>query len=111
MSVKRKAIELLGKTIVSLMPKKYLANEESASKYMLSGDNSFDFSSGKNFTCGFSKAILTPTDVKEQKYFIAGYDSNNKAEDVLDDMFARVFLLMITKVTAGLYSVQLMQLE
>jgi len=101
MSVKRKAIELLGKTIVSLMPKKYLANEESASKYMLSGDNSFDFSSGKNFTCGFSKAILTPTDVKEQKYFIAGYDSNNKAEDVLDDMFARVFFIDDNKGNGG----------
>jgi hypothetical protein len=68
---------------------------------MLSGDNSFDFSSGKNFTCGFSKAILTPTDVKEQKYFIAGYDSNNKAEDVLDDMFARVFFIDDNKGNGG----------
>lgn len=101
MSVKLKAIEFLGKTIVTLMPKKYLADEESARKYMLLGDNSFDFSSGENFTCGFSKAILTPTDVKEEKYFIAGYDSNNKAEDVLDDMFARAFFIDDNKGNGG----------
>ena len=101
MSVKRKAIEFLGKAIVLLMPKRYLADEEEAKEYMLSGDSSFDFSSGEHFTCGFSKAILTPTDVKDNKYFIAGYDSNNKAEDVLDDMFARAIFIDDNKGKGG----------
>lgn len=101
MSVKRKAIEFLGKAIVLLMPKRYLADEEEAKEYMLSGDKTFDFSSGEHFTCGFSKAILTPTDVKDNKYFIAGYDSNNKAEDVLDDMFARAIFIDDNKGKGG----------
>lgn len=102
MSVKRKAIEFLGKAIVLLMPKRYLADEEEAKEYMLSGDSSFDFSSGEHFTCGFSKTILTPTDVKDNKYFIAGYDSNNKAEDVLDDMFARAIFIDDNKGNGGI---------
>ena len=102
MTVKRKAIEFLGKAIVLLMPKRYLADEEEAKEYMLSGDSSFDFSSGEHFTCGFSKAILTPTDVKDNKYFIAGYDSNNKAEDVLDDMFARAIFIDDNKGNGGI---------
>ena len=102
MCVKRKAIEFLGKAIVLLMPKRYLADEEEAKEYMLSGDSSFDFSSGEHFTCGFSKAILTPTDVKDNKYFIAGYNSNNKAEDVLDDMFARAIFIDDNKGNGGI---------
>ena len=102
MSVKRNAIEILGKAIVLLMPKRYLADEEEAKEYMLSGDSSFDFSSGEHFSCGFSKAILTPADVKGQKYFIAGYDSNNKAEDVLDDMFARAIFIDDNKGNGGI---------
>ena len=102
MSIKRKAIEFLSKSIVLLMPKRYLANEEESKKYMLSGDKAFDFSSGLHFTCGFSKAILTPNDVKENKYFIAGYNSNNKAEDVLDDMFARAIFIDDNKGNGGI---------
>lgn len=102
MSVKRKAIKFLGKAIVLLMPKRYLADEEKAKEYMLSGDNSFDFSGGEHFTCGFSKAILTPKYVKDNKYFIAGYDSNNKAEDVLDDMFARAIFIDDNKGNGGI---------
>ena len=99
--ITRKSIELLGKTIVLLMPKKTLANEENAKKYMKTGDNCFDFSSGDFFTCGFAKEILTPEDVKDKKYFIAGYDSNNKAEDVLDDMYARAFFIDDNKGNGG----------
>ena len=102
MSIKRKLIEFLGETIVFLMPKRYLANEETAKEYMLSGDETFDFSNGEHFSCGFSKSILTPDDVKENKYFIAGYNSNNKAEDVLDDMFARAIYIDDNKGNGGI---------
>jgi len=98
---KRKAIEFLGKLIVIAIPKKSLANENNSRKYMLSGDEKFDFSSGEFFTCGFSKAILTPDGVKDEKYFIAGYDSNNKATDVLDDMYARVIFIDDNKGNGG----------
>lgn len=101
MSVKRNLINFLGKTIVSIMPKRYLANEENARKYMLSGDANFDFTPGERFTCGFGSEILTPTDVKDKKYFIAGYNSNNKAEDVLDDMFARAVFIDDNKGNGG----------
>lgn len=101
MSVKRKAIEFLGKAIVSAMPKKQLSDENNARKFMPIGDEHFDFSSGEHFSCGFSKAILTPDDVKDKKYFIAGYDSNNKAEDVLDDMFARAIFIDDNKGNGG----------
>ena len=46
----RKSIENLGKLIVRLMPKKSLANEVNSAKYMLPGDEYFDFSSGDFFT-------------------------------------------------------------
>ena len=98
---KKKAIEFLGKFIVVAMPKAYLADENNSRKYMPSGDEKFDFSAGEFFTCGFSKAILTPEDVKEKKYFIAGYDSNNKAEDVLDDMYARAVFIDDNKGNGG----------
>lgn len=98
----RKSIELLGKFIVLTMPKNSLANEELSAKYMKTGDEKFDFSSGEFFTCGFSKEILTPDNVKEHKYFIAGYDSNNKAEDVLDDMYARAIYIDDNKGNGGI---------
>ena len=97
----RKSIELLGKIIVLSMPKKSLANVEISSKYMKTGDDKFNFTSGEFFTCGFGKEILTPDDVEEKKYFIAGYDSNNKAEDVLDDMFARAIYIDDNKGNGG----------
>ncbi|MBR2875606.1 MAG: hypothetical protein IKC01_00535, partial [Clostridia bacterium] len=101
LNLKRKTIEILGKLIVSSMPKSYLSDEASASEYMLTGDGRFNFVKGDFFTCGFSKEILTPSDVKKQKYFIAGYDSNNKALDVLDDMFARAIYIDDNKGNGG----------
>lgn len=97
----KKSIELLGKFIVLAMPKKTLVNEELSAKYMKTGDIEFDFSTGEFFTCGFAKEILTPDDVKDEKYFIAGYDSNNKAKDVLDDMFARAIYIDDNKGNGG----------
>ena len=101
MNLKRKGIELLGKLVVILMPKSYLANEDNTKKYMLNGDENFDFSKGEYFSCGFSKEILTPTDVTDEKYFIAGYDSNNKAQCVFDDMFARSIYIDDNKGNGG----------
>ena len=45
------------------------------------------------FTAGFGKAVMIPDDVKTKTYYIAGYNSDNPAEGVLDDMFARAVYL------------------
>ena len=71
------------------MPKSYFTTPEKANKYMLTGDAEFTDKAGEFFTCGFAKKTVTPDNVATEKYFIAGYDSNNPAQGVLDDMFAR----------------------
>lgn len=85
----RKSVELLSDAIIFAMPKSYFNSEKDANKYMLSGDNKFTYKEGSHFTCGFAKSIVTPSDVTSNKYYIAGYDSNNPAKGVLDDMYAR----------------------
>lgn len=87
------SIKLLSKAIISAMPKKYFKDENEANKYMLRGDEKFSSSVGSHFTCGFGKKVLTPDDIDKKIYFIAGYDSNNPAESILDDMFARAVYL------------------
>ena len=67
--------------------------QEAASKYMLPGDERFSQSAGDGWTLGFGKAVLTPDDVGAKTYYIAGYNSNNPAEGVLDDMYARAVYL------------------
>ncbi len=90
----RKAIELLSKAIIFGMPKSYFTPEDKAKKYMLSGDDKFTSVPGDNsFFCGFGKRVLTPDDINADKYYIAGYDSNNPATGVLDDMYARAVYL------------------
>ncbi len=85
----RKSVELLSEAIIFAMPKSYFNSEKDANKYMLSGDDKFTDKEGSHFTCGFAKSIVTPSDVTSNKYYIAGYDSNNPAKGVLDDMYAR----------------------
>lgn len=85
----KKSIEALSKGIISSMPKSYFTTAEKANRYMLTGDEKFSSDAGEFFTCGFAKSVLTPEDAASGKYFIAGYDSNNPATGVLDDMFAR----------------------
>lgn len=85
----RESLLALSKAIIFSMPEKSFTTSEKANKYMLRGDKTFTDNAGKCFTCGFSKSVLTPDDIKFRKYFIAGYDSNNPAHGVLDDMFAR----------------------
>ena len=89
----RTAIETLSKAIIFGMPKSYFTSDEKANKYMLNGDDKFYDKAGEYFTCGFGKSVLTPDDVSSGKYFIAGYDSNNPATGVLDDMYARAVYL------------------
>ncbi len=91
--ITRKAIETLADAVISCMPKKYFTTSEKANKYMLSGDSVFSSDKGEFFTCGFGKADLTPKDVNEKTYYIAGYGSNNAAKSVLDHMFARAFFI------------------
>lgn len=87
--ITRKAIEALSKGIIGSMPADYFTTSEKANRYMLTGDEKFSAEAGEFFTCGFAKSVLTPNDAASGKYFIAGYDSNNPATGVLDDMFAR----------------------
>ena len=92
--ITRKGIELLSKAIIYAMPKSYFTAENEAKKYMLSGDDKFTSVPGNNsFRCGFGKRVLTPDDINAKKYYIAGYDSNNPATGVLDDMYARAVYL------------------
>lgn len=92
-AVIRKSIEALSKAIIFAMPRNYFKAESESNKYMLKGDNRFSSEAGSHFTCGFAKSIVTPADVTSNKYYIAGYDSNNPATGVLDDMFARAVYL------------------
>ena len=85
----RNSLLALSKAIIFSMPQKNFTTSEIANKYMLRGDDKFTDRGGKCFSCGFGKTILTPDNVTKEKYFIAGYDSNNPAQGVLDDMFAR----------------------
>lgn len=87
--ITRKTVEFISKAVISLMPRSYFTTDDKANKYMLKGDDKFSFKSGECFICGFGKAVITPDDVSSEKYFIAGYDSNNRATGVLDDMYAR----------------------
>ena len=87
------AIGRLSKIIISCMPRSYFTDEKKANKYMLTGDEKFTDKKGEYFTCGFGKAVLTPDDAAEGKYFIAGYGSDNPATGVLDDMYARAVYL------------------
>ncbi len=87
--ITRLLIEALSKTIIAAMPKKYFTTSEKANKYMLEGDKTFTQKAGDFFTCGFAKEDFTPSDAADNKYFIAGYDSNNRAQKVLDNLFAR----------------------
>ncbi|MBQ8227989.1 MAG: hypothetical protein IJZ88_03150 [Clostridia bacterium] len=88
-SITARMLRILSKAIIFAMPKRNFTTAEEANKYLLTGDEKFKIKNGDCFTCGFAKSVLTPEDIENGKYFIAGYDSNNPATGVLDDMFAR----------------------
>ena len=90
----RRFISLLAALIVltGSLGATFTTQEETA-KYMLPGDDSFSAEAGEGWTVGFAKEILTPDDVGEKTYYIAGYNSDNPAQGVLDDMYARALYL------------------
>ncbi len=87
------SVGALTNTILSAMPKRFFTTREAADKYMKTGDEAFSCSAGIKWTCGYGKAVFTPTDYNEKTYYIAGYDSNNPVKGVLDDLCARAVFL------------------
>ncbi len=79
--------------ITILMPSSMFTSSEETSKYMLKGDESFSYEEGANWTLGFAQTVLTPDDVNSDTYYIAGYNTNNPATGVLDDMYAKAVYL------------------
>lgn len=96
-----KSIATLAKTIISGMPDSYFTKECDADRYMLTGDDKFTQRNGEKFICGFASSVLTPDDVTKEKYYIAGYGSDNPAQGVLDDMYARAFYIDDNTGTGG----------
>lgn len=89
----RKIISTILAFIIGIMPASMFTTEEDASKYMLTGDETFSYCSGEEWTVGFAKEVLTPEDVTADTYYIAGYNTNNPALDILDDMHAKAVYL------------------
>ena len=79
--------------IIILMPASVFTTEEKTSEFMLSGDEVFSETAGQEWTVGFASEILTPEDVTADTYYIAGYNVNNPAQGVLDDMYAKAVYL------------------
>ncbi len=78
--------------IILFVPNSTYTTVEETSKYMLTGDETFSYS-GEKWTVGFSKEVLTPDDITEENYYIAGYNTNNPAKSVLDNMYAKAVYL------------------
>ncbi len=89
----KKSVNTLMKFIISTMPAGCFTTQESADEFMLTGDDKFSSASGEKWTCGFGKAVFTPTDYDSKTYYIAGYDSNNPVKGVLDNLYARAVYL------------------
>ncbi len=89
----RGIISALLALIVAVMPASTFTTEEASSEYMLAGDKTFSEIAGESWTVGFSKEALTPDDVTSDTYYIAGYNTNNPAQGVLDDMYAKAMYL------------------
>lgn len=78
--------------IILFVPNSTYTTVEETSKYMLTGDKTFSYN-GEKWTVGFSKEVLTPDNITEEAYYIAGYNTNNPAKSVLDDMHAKAVYL------------------
>lgn len=78
--------------IILFVPNSTYTTVEETSKYMLTGDETFSYN-GEKWTVGFAKEVLTPDDITEEAYYIAGYNTNNPAKSVLDDMYAKAVYL------------------
>ena len=89
----RGAIKALTDVLISTMPKKFFTSQANSNRFMLTGNEKFTQNAGEKWTCGFGKAKYTPDLNDGNTYFIAGYDSNNPAESILDDLYARAVYL------------------
>ncbi|MBQ2972837.1 MAG: hypothetical protein IJE19_00630 [Clostridia bacterium] len=89
----RGLISALLSLIIILMPPSVFTTEEASSEFMLEGDKTFSSAAGGEWTVGFAKKALTPEDVTADTYYIAGYNVNNPAQGVLDDMYAKAVYL------------------
>ena len=78
--------------IIMFLPNSTFTSVENTSQYMLTGDEVFAYN-GEKWTVGFAKKVLTPDNVGEETYYIAGYNTNNPATSVLDDMYAKAVYL------------------
>ena len=78
--------------IILFVPNSTYTTVEETSEYMLTGDETFSYN-GEKWTVGFAKEVLTPDDITEEDYYIAGYNTNNPAKSVLDDMHAKAVYL------------------
>lgn len=88
----RKIISALLSLIIFFVPNSLYTTKDESSEYMLKGDDVFSYE-GQKWTVGFSKEVLTPDDINEETYYIAGYNTNNPAKSVLDDMYAKAVYL------------------
>lgn len=79
--------------ILVFVPKSEYTDVKSASEYMLRGDEVFSDIEGDGWTVGFASRVLTPADITADTYYIAGYNTNNPALSVLDDMYAKAVYL------------------
>lgn len=87
------AITALTNVLISTMPKKLFTSQANSNKFMLTGNEKFTQTAGEKWTCGFGKAKYTPDLSDGNTYYIAGYDSNNPAKSILDDLYARAIYL------------------
>ncbi len=78
--------------IILFVPNSAYTTVEDTSEFMLKGDKTFSYN-GEKWTVGFAKEVLTPDDVEKGTYYIAGYNTNNPAKSVLDDMYAKAVYL------------------
>ncbi len=79
--------------VLLFVPRSEYTDVEAASEYMLKGDTVFSDTAGEKWTVGFASSVLTPDDITADKYYIAGYNPNNPAKSVLDDMYAKAAYL------------------
>ncbi len=85
----RGLISALLSLIILCMPMSTFIAEEESSEYMLTGDKTFSDTAGEEWTLGYGEEVLTPEDITADTYYIAGYNTNNPAKGVLDDMYAK----------------------
>lgn len=88
----RGIISALLSFIILFVPNSTYTTVEDTSKHMLTGDETFSYN-GEKWTVGFAREVLTPDDITEETYYIAGYNTNNPAKSVLDDMYAKAVYL------------------